>query len=356
MSDPATLGAAVNPQASGADTESFASLHRMVEAAGLLEPQRGYYVRKIISTMVMLAGGWTIFVALGNSWWQMVAAVVLGFCYTQVALLGHDIGHRQAARTHRGQDLLGWFHGNLLLGFSSGWWVRHHNNHHRYPNHLERDAGITRQRFIAVPEQGPLRRGRIKQFIVRHQHVLFIPLLASEGVGLRLASFKAIKQGKVARPAIEGALLAVNVAAYLAAVCLILPTAKVVAFVIVHQLVFGLYIGWIFAHNHNAMALQRPDQEWDWITRQTTTTRNLRAKWLMHFVYGGLGCHIEHHLFPTMARNNLRHARPIVMRYCRDHGLPYHEVTVSRSILEILGQLRRTTRAYQAAAVVATPG
>jgi fatty acid desaturase len=356
MSDPGTLGA-VDPQSSARDTESFARLLRQVQAAGLLEPQPGYYVWKITSTLVMLGGGWAIVFALGDSWWQMIAAIVLGFCYTQVALLGHDIGHRQAARTRRGQDLLGWFHGNLLLGFSSGWWVRHHNNHHRYPNHLERDAGITRQRFIAVPEQGPMRQGQVKQFIVRHQHVLFIPLLATEGVGLRLASFKAIKMGKVARPAVEAALLVFNLVAYLAAVWMILPPTKAVAFVIVHQAVFGLYLGWVFAHNHNAMPLQRADEEWDWLTRQTTTTRNLRATPFTRFVYGGITFHIEHHLFPTMARNNLRQARPIVMSYCRDHDLPYHDVTVSQSILEILGHLRSTTRAYQAAAAgAATAG
>jgi fatty acid desaturase len=40
---------------------------------------------------------------------------------------------------------------------------------------------------------------------------------------------------------------------------------------------------------------------------------------------GGLNYQIEHHLFPNMARPNLRHAQPLVRAFCRQHGLPYTE-------------------------------
>jgi fatty acid desaturase len=348
MSDAAMIGAGADPQTLPADNEALFILQRQVQAAGLLDRQPGYYTLKVVLTLLLTASGWVIMVATGDSWWQLAVAAFLGFSYTQVALLGHDIGHRQVARSRTGQDLLGWFHGNLLLGFSAGWWVRHHNNHHRYPNHLEHDKGVTRHRFIATPEQGPTRKGPVKQFIVRHQHLLFFPLLATEGLGLRLVSLKAVKNRKLRRPVLEGILLAANLVGYLAVVGVILPPSKAIPFVLVHQGVFGFYLGWVFAHNHNAMPLQRGDQEWDWLTRQTTTTRNLRTSRLTHFLYGGIELHIEHHLFPTMARNQLRRARPIVMRYCQDQGFPYHEVGVIQSVSEIFGHLRRTTRAYQA--------
>ena len=208
MSDSATVSADVDSKS--ADTDPFTQLQRRVQAAGLLEPRPGYYVWRIACTLLVTAAGWALVVRTGDSWWQVAAAAFLGLCYTQLALLGHDIGHRQVARSRTGQNLLGWSLGNLLLGFSSGWWVRHHNNHHRFPNHLERDKGVTRHRFIATPEQGPTRQGRRKQFIVRHQHALFIPLLCTEGIGLRLVSCKAIKARKVPRPVVEGVLLALE--------------------------------------------------------------------------------------------------------------------------------------------------
>src|SRR5439155_5470335 len=131
---------------------------------------------------------------------------------TQTGFAGHDIGHRQVARTRRMQDVLGLLHGNLLLGFSYGWWVSHHNKHHAYPNHLERDSDITRRRVIFIPEQGPTRKGRPKQFIVRHQHVLFYPLLLTEGLGLRVASFKALRGQELKWKRLEGGLIAVHLA------------------------------------------------------------------------------------------------------------------------------------------------
>jgi fatty acid desaturase len=99
---------------------------------------------------------------------------------------------------------------NLLMGFSYGWWVGHHNKHHSNPNHLEKDSDITRRRSIFIPEQGPARRGRAKQFIVRHQHVLFYPLLTTESIGLRTESIKALTRKLPRLTAIEASLIAVH--------------------------------------------------------------------------------------------------------------------------------------------------
>jgi fatty acid desaturase len=314
----------------------------------MLDPRPGYFVAKIGSTVLLLVAGWAVFARVGDSWWQLAVAALLAFGYTQLGFVGHDIGHRQVARTRAIQDLLGWSVGNLLLGFSYGWWVRHHNKHHSYPNHLERDSDITRRRVIFIPEQGPTRKGKAKQFIVRHQHVLFYPLVTTEGLGLRIASFKAVRNRELRRNSLEAALIGIHLIGYLAAVAFVLSPVKALVFVLVHQGLFGLYIGSVFAPNHKGMPIQRPDQQWDWLTRQVVTSRNLRSSHLTDFVYGGLNYQIEHHLFPTMPRKNLRHARPIVMRYCQQHGLRYHEVSVRQSFVEIVGHLRRTTLAYQA--------
>ena len=155
----------------------FLELQRRVKAAGLLDPRPGYYTAKIAFNLLLFAGGWAALALVGNSWWVLAVGAYMAFAYTQTGFIGHDIGHRQVTRSRRRQDLLGLLHGNVLMGFSYGWWVGHHNKHHSNPNHLEKDSDITRRRSIFIPEQGPTRRGRAKQFIVRHQHVLFYPLL-----------------------------------------------------------------------------------------------------------------------------------------------------------------------------------
>jgi len=334
------------PQETSGDR--FTELLHQVKAAGLLEPRTGYYFVKIVSDLFLLGLGWMMFVVVGNSWWELAVAIFLAFCYTQLGFLGHDIGHRHVARSRTGQDLLGWVDGPLLLGFSYGWWVRHHNHHHRYPNHLERDVGLSRQRYIFSPEQGASRQGWRKQFVVRHQNVLFYPLLCTEGVALRVASVMAVKRGKLRRGGLEAALMLVHLALYLGLVFTVLPPVKAVAFVLLHQALFGLYIGWAFAPNHNGMPMQGPEDHWDWLTRQVVTCRNLGPSRLTEFFYGGVNNHIEHHLFPTMPRPNLRRARPLVKQFCQDQGVPYCEVTVTQSVFAIVAQLRRTTKAYQA--------
>jgi fatty acid desaturase len=123
--------------------------------------------------------------------------------------------------------------------------------------------------------------------------------------------------------------------------------AQGIAFVLTMNLLFGLYIGSVFAPNHKGMPIQMPGEEWDWMTRQVVTSRNIRSSYLTDFLYGGLNYQIEHHLFPAMPRKALRRARPITVDYCREIGMPYHEVSVWQSYVEVLRHLRTTTRTYQ---------
>ena len=337
--------AACTSPVAGADP--FQELLRRVKAAGLLNPRPGYYVAKIGFNLAMLAAGWVALAVLGNSWWVIAVGAYMAFAYTQTGFIGHDIGHRQVTRSRRGQDILGLLHGNLLMGFSYGWWVGHHNKHHSNPNHLEKDSDITRRRAIFIPEQGPLRKGRAKQFIVKYQHVVFYPLLVTEGIGLRTESVKALLRRLPRLNRLEAVLIGVHLAAYFSAVFYLVPVSKGIVFILVQNLLFGLYIGSVFAPNHKGMPIQMPDQEWDWLTRQVVTSRNIRSSYLTDFLYGGLNYQIEHHLFPAMPRKSLRQARPMTIEYCREIGMPYHEVGVFRSYAEVITHLYRTTKAYQ---------
>jgi fatty acid desaturase len=349
IATPITAGAsrARPPATQPAGPDPFQELLRRVKAAGLLDPRPGYYTAKIAFNLAMLAAGWIALALVGNSWWVIAVGVYMAFAYTQTGFVGHDIGHRQVTRSRRGQDLLGLLHGNLLMGFSYGWWVGHHNRHHSNPNHLEKDSDITRRRVIFIPEQGPTRRGRAKQFIVRHQHVLFYPLLVTEGIGLRTESVKALVRKLPRLTRIEATLISVHLAAYFGAVFYLLPPGKGVVFILTMNLLFGLYIGSVFAPNHKGMPIQMPDEDWDWMTRQVVTSRNIRSSYLTDFLYGGLNYQIEHHLFPAMPRASLRRARPMTIEYCREIGMPYYEVGVFRSYAEVVIHLYRTTKAYQ---------
>ena len=78
------------------------------------------------------------------------------------------------------------------------------------------------------------------------------------------------------------------------------------------------------------------------------TSRNVRGNWLVDFALGGLNYQIEHHLFPSMPRPNLRRAQPIVREFCHQHGVSYCETTLLRSYAQALHHLHEVGRPLRA--------
>ncbi len=316
----------------------FNELLRQVRAAGLLEPQPRYYAGQALGILLIVVAGAAAFLALGDSWWQLAVAVLFGLCSTHLAFLGHDVSHRQVVRGRAASRRLGLLIGNVLLGFSYGGFVRHHNAHHVNPNHVDRDPDMARRQLLHVPDRDGEAPGPVKAFVARHQPVFFHPLLLAESAALRASTYRTVGQRSPGSAVIEVGLVTLHFAAYLAAVFVVLPPMKAVAFVLVHQVVFGLYTESVVAPNHKAMPVQWPGDDWDWLERQLVTSRNLSPSRVTGFAFGGQNFHIEHHLFPTIARNNARRAQPIVKAYCHTHGLPYNEVSVRASLSELLGR------------------
>ncbi|HEX2159226.1 MAG TPA: fatty acid desaturase, partial [Actinomycetes bacterium] len=69
------------------------------------------------------------------------------------------------------------------------------------------------------------------------------------------------------------------------------------------------------------------------------TSRNVRGSRSVDLVLGGLNYQIEHHLFPTMPRPNLRRAQPLIRAFCQEHGLPYAEASLFGSYAEAIRHL-----------------
>src|SRR2546423_1471396 len=93
----------------------YAELMRQVKQAGLLHRRRGYYLWKITLTAALLAAGWTAFVIVGNSWWQLVVAAVLAIVFGQIGFLGHDAGHRQGFTSKRANYVVAYLGAVLLV-------------------------------------------------------------------------------------------------------------------------------------------------------------------------------------------------------------------------------------------------
>jgi len=313
----------------------YAELSRQVKQAGLLERRRWRYVWRITVTTLLLAAGWAVFVLVGDSWWQLAVAVFVAVMFTQAGFLGHDAGHRQIAGSRRVSYVLGVLLGNLGIGLSYGWWVAKHNRHHAHPNTVGADPDIAISVLAFTAAQAHAGRG-LSRLVFRYQAYLFFPLLLGEAASLHVASIRALASRKSrARPA-EPALLAAHLAGYLTIVFLVLPPVKAVVFILVQQGLFGLYLGASFAPNHKGMPILDEGDRSDFLRRQVLTSRNIRGGWLTDLALGGLNYQVEHHLFPSMPRHNLRRSQPLIREFCRQRGVPYCETSLAGSYAQAL--------------------
>ena len=248
--EPAPTTARV-PRTTGRWSE-YTQLSRQIKQAGLLDRRRGWYLARIGLNLALLAGGWVAFAMLGASWWQLLIAVYLAVVFTQLAFIGHDAVHRQLFRSRRANDQVGLIHANLLVGVSFEWWVAKHNRHHTNPNHQDLDPDISITALAFTTDQATAKQGLVR-LIARHQAWLFFPLLLLEAAHLHLASTKAILRGSGRANTVEGLLLVAHVAGYVTALALVLSPLQALVFVVVHQGLFGLYLGCSFAPNHKGM-------------------------------------------------------------------------------------------------------
>jgi fatty acid desaturase len=321
----------------------FAVLLREIKQAGLLERRTRYYVWAIAGTAAALAVGWTAFALIGNSWWQLAVAVFLAVVFTQVGFLAHDAGHQQIFTSRRANDTAGILLADLAVGLGYRCWVDNHNRHHAHPNTDGKDPDLDLGALAFTTGQAA-GRGRFARYAYRYQAYFFFPLLLLTAVGLYVDSARYLATRAAPHRTWERTLFAAHLVGYLAAVFWVLSPVKAVVFILVQQGLLGLYLGCSFAPNHKGMPILDADDDRDFLRRQVLTSRNVRGNWKVDLSLGGLNYQIEHHLFPNMPRPNLRHAQPIVRRFCQHHRLPYGQTTLTDSYAQTLRHLHTIGR------------
>jgi fatty acid desaturase len=315
-----------------ATASDFTALSQRIRAAGLLDRRPLYYAVRLTLVTALFAGGWAGLAVTHSLWFGVVLAVA----YAQVALVAHDLAHKQIFSGRRWSESLGLVAGNAGIGMSYGWWMNKHTRHHANPNHEDHDPDVAPDIIVWSTGQAERATG-LARVIGGHQALLFFPLLLLEGFNLHVSSARALSTVK--RRRMETALLYGHFAAYLAAVFLLLSPGAAILFVLIHQGLFGLYLGMTFAPNHKGMPVLTAADELDYLRKQVLTSRNVRGGVWVDVLLGGLNYQIEHHLFPNMPTPNLRKAQPIVEQYCAEIGVAYHSAGFAGSYAQALRHL-----------------
>ncbi|UNX54589.1 acyl-CoA desaturase [Georgenia sp. TF02-10] len=323
----------------------FTALTARVQQAGLMRRAYGYYWSKLIGLTAAGLGLAVAFVLIGNTWWQVITAVALALLMTQIAFLGHDAAHRQIFVSGKWNEWVSLVVVNLFTGMGLGWWNRKHNKHHAAPNKTGADPDLESGVLAFTPDAAAARRTRLGRWLATKQGYFFYPLLLLEGVNLHVQGIKRVlSRGEVKRRWVELAFISVRVLSYFALVFLVLSPGKAVVFVAVQLAVFGLYMGLSFAPNHIGMPLVPPTTKIDFLRRQVLMSRNITGgRWVDTFM-GGLNFQVEHHLFPSMARPNLRRVAPLVRAHCEQLGVRYTETSMAQSFRAVTAYINRVGR------------
>ena len=327
------------PAGAAARRADFTELSRRIRERGLLGRRGGYYAVKIPIVMAALVAVAAGVVLLGDSWWTLVAAVGLALVLAQVGFLGHDAGHRQVWARRRANDTVGLVLTNLLSGFSFGWWLSKHSRHHAHTNAEGRDPDIAAGALVYTPAQVEA-CGRFGRWFAGIQPFMVVPLLFLEALHLHIASVRALVRRRDVGVLVESGLLAAHVALFFVAPFLVLSPVRAVAFIVVSQMLFGFYLGASFLPNHVGMPTVSDADDLGFLRRQVRSSRNLGDSALVGFLYGGLDSQIEHHLFPSMPRANLRRARTVVRAFCAEHDIPYAEQSLHHAYRDVAVHLR----------------
>ncbi len=335
-------------------SSDYAELKHLIKEAGLLEKQPVYFATKMLLLLVMLILSVLFLLFVQFFWLQLLNAVFLAIVTTQLGLLGHDAGHRQMFHATWKNDMVGLIVGNLLIGMSNAWWMEKHNRHHSHPNQRDLDPDITIP-IIAFGEDDLHRKGLLVQDLMKYQAYFFFPVLLIVAFEFQMQGVRFLFREKVKYAVLEWLLLGLHFLCYFALLLSHLAVWQAILFILVHQALSGLYLGSIFAPNHKGMPVLDADSPLDFLRRQVITARNVHAHPFTDFWYGGLNYQIEHHLFPSMPRNQSKKAQGIIKAFCQARAIPYYETNWLQSYVEILhslhmvsAPLRQAKQDYQA--------
>ncbi|MBA3905323.1 MAG: fatty acid desaturase [Pseudonocardiales bacterium] len=303
-------------------------LSRQVRAAGLMRRRLGWYWSRIVAAVAAFGLVSVAFAVLGDSWWQLAVAAALAVVVAQFGFLGHDAAHRQIFASARWNEWSARVMSGVFAGLSYGWWIHKHNRHRGAPNQEGRDPDIAPGVLALTPSVAQARIGPAG-WLVRRQGWFFVPLLLLEGVNLHVAGLRALSGGRqLKHRGLEAALVAARLGGYVAVVFLVLSPGRAVAFLGVQLGLFGVLLGGAFAPNHTGMPVVPRDMKVDFLRRQVLMSRNIHGGPFTDLAMGGLNYQIEHHLFPSMPRPNLRRAQPIVRAFCAEHGVAYTQASL----------------------------
>jgi fatty acid desaturase len=328
----------------------YSEILNKVRDAGLLKKQPSFYLKRLaVITSISLILWVTLVIkvlilpfglAVGLAF---PLAILQGIMAAQYGFIAHEASHRQIFNNNKWNDNSGRILANLFAGLSYGFWMNKHNRHHAKPNQIGADPDIAIRVLSFTTESLESKKGPEK-ILSKNQGWLFPILLFFTSFDLLLDSLMSIvtKTKPVKYRFLEfGMMLIRQTVPFLIFFFLFQNFFIAAALWLVMMMSFGFFMGAAFAPNHKGMPMIAKDAKIDFFQRQVLTSRNVKSSWLTDNLMGGLNFQVEHHLFPNMARPNLKKAHQLVIQYCKQEGIPFVEMGIIESYGVIIKYLNK---------------
>ena len=322
-----------------------------------------FYARQVAALACLLALIVYCVVFSQKIWLQLVASALVALFWQQAAFIGHDLGHHAITHDATWDNNIGVIVGNLMTGVSLSWWIQSHNAHHISTNSVELDPDIQHLPVLAVSDKffksvksfyhnKVLHFDKLARLFVSYQHCLFYVVMGFARYFMYLQSFLMVLfSPNVRQRGREFLTLCMFWGWYLTLISYLptWPTRLVFVFVS-HFLVGIIHIQITLSHfsmeTYHGLPLDAFDSD-EFIKSQLETTMDVDCHPWLDFFHGGLQFQIEHHLFPRVSRQYLRHVQERVKEICKKHGLNHISKTFIGANQHVIENLKNTAAKAQ---------
>lgn len=306
----------------------FKELKERVRAEGLLDKTP---IRGAVEIIIVLAL-FTLSLYSVEHFHFLITTALFVLTIMRSTFVSHDLIHGQYFERKMNKKI-SYIFANLIMGISSSWWENKHNIlHHTFTNIINKDTDIDMAGGAFIGRKG------YGKFFHKHQHTLFWFFLPLIYFSFWYSSIKFnIKKAHYGELFLHG----INLLVPLYVISIYGLNDGLLLMAAIYAL-WSIWFGAVIVTNHLGLEMFDEDEynDFTWFELQTRTSRNVRGRWLIHWLYGGLNTQVEHHLFPKAPRFHLLKVAKITEDFCQEHGIYYINVAPYKAYCDIYDFLK----------------
>ncbi|BBN16734.1 protein MpFAD13 [Marchantia polymorpha subsp. ruderalis] len=284
-------------------------------------------------------------------WIHIGCGVLMGFFWIQAGFMGHDIAHSGMFKT--GIDKYLKLSIGCFTGIGMQWWRNNHNAHHYSCNCVDYDPDIQYMPLFAITPkffaslysnfyERKMDFDAAARFLVSYQHYTFYIVMALARINLYAQTLIVAFTRKMpfSTRAWELGALAFYWSWFSLLLSCLPNNYHRLAFVLSAFATTGIqHVQFVLNHFSSPVYEGRPESK-TWFESQVRGSLNISSSPWTDWFHGGLNFQIDHHVFPTLPRHNLRKVAPFVKPLCDKYDLPYESVSWWEANLRVLRTLK----------------